>query len=621
MKRLLSQHSDVFLAVLVVGSVAMLVIPLPTALVDVLLALNMAVAVSLLLTSTYVSNPLRLTTLPSILLLSTLFRLALNVSTTRLILLQADAGQVIDSFGDFVVSGSYIVGAVIFLILIVIQFVVIARGSERVAEVAARFTLDALPGRQMAIDSELRSGSIDRAEAHRRGDLLQRESQLYGAMDGAMKFVKGDAIAGLIITGVNIGAGLLIGVLQNGMPLSEAAALYTLLTVGDGLVTQIPSILVATAAGIIVTRVGSDRESHLAASVTRQLTRYPKAIAITAALLLGFGLLPGLPLIPFALLAVFMGLVAYTAFRRSGDTADEDRAVCVESPDRLCVRVGPEITTTVALEILKASVAQNAAEIGRSTGLPLPKIRVDVDDGLSPKVVVIDVEGMAATAPAMLEDTSSQEATLAAISRLLRDVIDENASEILGIQDVQCWISRLQSTHPALVRAAIPTSEALAQLTEVLRQYLRSGVPIGNLPRILEVFARPGRSATSTMTLAEQARAGLRREISHRFAGDTGRLEAFLVAPEVEDVLRSSIERSEGDACLRLDPGLARDLHRAIDDALGGSRFPIVMTDTEVRPHLQRLTRMASPTAVVLSYEDLLPHIEVAPLGRISVGR
>ena len=313
----LGSYSDIVLAALVIGIIGMMLIPLPTPLLDILLTLNITLAVTLLMVSLYIPRALDIAAFPSILLITTLFRLGLNVSTTRLILLDADAGQVIDAFGNFVVQGNYVVGAVIFLIITVIQFVVIAKGSERVSEVAARFTLDAMPGKQMSIDADLRAGAFDMKEAQRRRQEVQRESQLFGSMDGAMKFVKGDAIAGIIITSINIIAGLIIGILQQGMTAGEAAAIYTLLTIGDGLVSQIPALLISVTAGIIVTRVSGEEETHLGEDIFSQLVAHPKAIAIAAGLLGALAIVPGLPTGPFLAMGGVIGLVAYGLFNRA----------------------------------------------------------------------------------------------------------------------------------------------------------------------------------------------------------------------------------------------------------------------------------------------------------------
>ncbi|NMO21613.1 type III secretion system export apparatus subunit SctV [Pyxidicoccus fallax] len=313
----LTKYSDIVLAVVVVAIVGMMIVPLPTLLLDILLTLNISISVVLLLVSLYIPGALQLSVFPTLLLITTMFRLALTISTTRLILLTGDPGEVVVAFGNFVVQGNFVVGAILFVILVIVNFIVISKGSERVAEVAARFTLDAMPGKQMSIDADLRAGSIDQEQGKKKRRDLERESQLFGAMDGAMKFVKGDAIASIIITVVNIVGGLIIGVTQKGMSAGDAAQKYTLLTIGDGLVGMIPAILVSTCAGIIVTRVGGEEEgNHLGMDMGSQLTAYPKAIAIASGMLVVLGLIPGLPKIPFFLLGAGAGFAAWTMLKK-----------------------------------------------------------------------------------------------------------------------------------------------------------------------------------------------------------------------------------------------------------------------------------------------------------------
>jgi type III secretion protein V len=344
---LLSKYSDIVLAFVVVAIVGMMIVPLPTWLLDILLTFNISLSVMVLLISLYVPHALRISVFPSLLLITTMFRLALTISTTRLILLTGDPGDVVKAFGNFVVRGNFVVGAVIFIILVIVNFIVISKGSERVAEVAARFTLDAMPGKQMSIDADLRSGAIDMDEGKRKRRDLERESSLFGAMDGAMKFVKGDAIAGIIVTVVNIVGGLIIGVMQRGMPIADAAKKYTLLTIGDGLVGMIPAILISTAAGLIVTRVSGDEEgAHLGKDVSVQLTAYPKAIAISAAMLVVMGIIPGLPTVPFLLMGGAAGTAAYFMLRkeragRGGDGSGEEGSIPEDGPPA-SVEAGPK---------------------------------------------------------------------------------------------------------------------------------------------------------------------------------------------------------------------------------------------------------------------------------------
>src|SRR5262245_46339826 len=319
-RALLSRHSDMALAGLVVAIVGMMIVPLPTPLLDLLISVNIATGVVLLLVAIYVSDALKIATFPTLLLLTTLFRLALEISATRLILLRADAGEVIRAFGNFVVAGNLVVGAVVFVILTVVQFIVISKGAERIAEVAARFTLDAMPGKQMAIDAELRAGHIDAPEARRRRAALTREAQFFGAMDGGMKFVKGDAIAGIIVLAVNIVGGLVIGVLQRGLDLGAATRVYNVLTIGEGLGAHLPARPLSTAAGIIVTRVASEPDeeaegSHLGRDIGRQVLAQPKALAIAGGLLGLLAIVPGLPAAPFLVLGAVLGAVAWRVTR------------------------------------------------------------------------------------------------------------------------------------------------------------------------------------------------------------------------------------------------------------------------------------------------------------------
>ncbi|MGC4121960.1 MAG: type III secretion system export apparatus subunit SctV [Myxococcales bacterium] len=368
----ISKYSDIVLAAIIVGIVGMLIVPLPTFLLDILITTNISIAVVLLLVAIYIPNALKISIYPTLLLITTLYRLALSVSSTRLILLQADAGEVIAAFGQFVVRGNYIVGAVLFIILTLVQFIVIAKGSERVAEVAARFTLDAMPGKQMSIDADMRSGAIDMEEGKRKRRDLERESSLYGAMDGAMKFVKGDVIASMIITVINIVGGLLIGVTQRGMEVADAARIYTILTIGDGLVNIIPALLISTSAGIIVTRVeGEEEGANLGKDVLGQMTQEPRAIAIAAVMLILLGLVPGLPTVPFLILGSVAGGSGYLLLKRQreGDLPPpEEEAPAGEEGTPQPVEPGPKepinpdselfvpVVTPIVLEVSDALV-------------------------------------------------------------------------------------------------------------------------------------------------------------------------------------------------------------------------------------------------------------------------
>jgi type III secretion protein V len=398
-RKFLGRHSDVGLAALVALIVGMMIIPLPTFVLDLLISLNIAIGVTLLLIAIYVSDALKIATFPTLLLLTTLFRLALEVSATRLILLKADAGEVIHAFGNFVVAGNLVVGVVIFVILTIIQFIVISKGAERVAEVGARFTLDAMPGKQMSIDAELRAGHIDHDEARRRRALLARESQFFGAMDGAMKFVKGDAIAGIVVLLTNIVGGLVIGMLQRGMDAAGAARTYTVLTIGEGLVAQIPALIISTAAGILVTRVSSDKEEgHLGQDIGRQILGQPKALAVAAALMGLLAVVPGLPTVPFLLLGAIFGFIAFRLMKSPEESILEEnvsgkgvgatttsKAAARTEPLPLMVPIVVELSGPLTQRLLPAGdggrlltelVPVLREQFFHETGIPLPSVRV-----------------------------------------------------------------------------------------------------------------------------------------------------------------------------------------------------------------------------------------------------
>jgi type III secretion protein V len=677
---MLRRYGDIVLAALVVGVVAMMILPLPTPLLDILLATNISLAVLILLVTLYVSDALRIAAFPTILLLTTLFRLALNVSSTRLILGQAYAGEVINAFGDFVVAGNVAVGAVIFLILTVIQFVVVAKGAERVAEVAARFTLDAMPGRQMSIDADLRAGLVTAEEARGRRASLQRESQFYGAMDGAMKFVKGDAIAGIVITLVNIVAGLGIGVFQMGMSAGDAIQTYALLTVGDGLVSQIPALLLSTAAGFVVTRVAAeDPGTHLGADIGAQIVGQPKAFLILAVLLLGLSLVPGLPFGPFVILGLFAGLAGWQLRRReaqAGAAGEAERRAAVEGPPLvhpISLEVGEGLARLVATgtpdgERFAAALGPLRDEVSAATGVPIPAIRVragapglaergyrlslfDVPHGSGTipvdEVLVFGPEPgraalpeakpaelgwtrrrgvwVAATAAgqardAGLTDLSAGEVLLEHLRVLLR----RQAAQLLGHQEVQELLDRLEATAPALVRGVTPKPVPLERLVALLKILVEEGVSIRDLRRVLESAIVHG-TEKDPYALAERVRADLKRPITHALTGGEPRIRVLLVAPEVEDVLRDSIRDLGDGPRMLIDPDAAEAVIRSAREAVGAlppeAGPPIVLTQPEIRRHLWRLLDLDVPDVRVVSYRELDPGVRIEPVGKIAVGK
>lgn len=675
----LRRYGDIVLAVAVVAVVAMMILPLPTPLLDVLLATNISLAVLLLLVTLYVPDALRIAAFPTILLVTTLFRLGLNVSTTRLILGQAYAGEVVGAFGDFVVSGNVAVGAVIFLVLTVIQFVVIAKGAERVAEVAARFTLDALPGKQMSVDADLRAGLITADEARTRRAALQRESQFYGAMDGAMKFVKGDAIAGIVITLVNIVAGLAIGTLQLGMSAADAVSTFATLTVGDGLVSQIPALLLSTAAGFVVTRVAAeDPGTHLGADIGAQIVGQPKAFLILSALLLGLALVPGLPFGPFVTLALFTGLGGWhlrRRERRAGPAAGRE-AAAVEGPAPVApvsLELPPALEPlarpgTPAGDALRATLAAARDAAASATGVPIPavdlrgtpagtddsyRIRLyDVPFGTgrlpAGRVLVLgppaalDALGETAErtavewsrrAAAWIPRERAAEARAAGCATLeppevlgehLRAVLVRHAAQLLGHQEVQDLLDRLEETAPALVRAATPKPLPLERLVALLKILVEEGISIRDLRRVLESAVQHG-AEKDPYLLAERVRADLKRAITAALTGGGPRIRVLLVAPEVEDVLRDAIRDLGDGPRMVIDPDTAEAVVRSAREAAAAwppdDGPPVVLTQPEIRRHLWRLLDLDLPDVRVVSYRELDPAVRIEPAGKIAVGR
>jgi len=638
---LLSRYADLALAGLVVSIVGMMIVPLPTPLLDLLISVNIAAAVTLLLVAIYVTDALKIATFPTLLLLTTLFRLALEVSATRLILLRADAGEVIRAFGNFVVAGNLVVGAVIFLILTMIQFIVISKGSERVAEVAARFTLDAMPGKQMSIDAELRAGHIDHNEARRRRAALARESQLFGSMDGAMKFVKGDAIAGIVVLAVNIVGGLVIGIVQRGLDVGAAARTYTVLTIGEGLVAQIPALVISTAAGIIVTRVASEEEGgHLGRDIGLQIMAQPKAIGITAGLLALLAVVPGLPTIPFLLLAAILGAVAWKllgtqAVRPAGAAAAPEvrgAAVVTGAP-----RAGADdatlspLLTPVAVEVsaeLGQRLGRFAGEIVprlrerlfAELGLPLPAVRLrPATPGLEGGRFVIRLNEVPLArgeiAPADWEAAGPKlgDAVLALLRRY--------GHELFSLEEAQALLDALERTHPALVREVVPKLVPLVLFTDIARRLVEEGISLRNLRDILGALAEWAPHERDPVALTEHVRAALRRVITHRYTGDGGTLAAYLLDPMIEDAIRDAVQKTATGSYLALEPQLSNDIVAAVGRAVGpaAGAGAVLLTGAEIRRFVRRLIETEHPNLPVLSFQELAPEAQIRPIARIGV--
>ncbi|HEX6240491.1 MAG TPA: flagellar biosynthesis protein FlhA [Polyangiales bacterium] len=605
-----ARRADVVLAALVVATVGMMIVPLPTALIDVCIALNLTLGVLLLASALYLRNPLSFAAFPTLLLLSTLYRLALNVSSTRLILLQADAGRVIEAFGSFVVRGDYVVGALVFAVLTLVQFIVIARGAERVAEVGARFSLDALPGKQLAIDSDLRAGSLSPEGARAQRQELARESQLYGAMDGAMKFVKGDAIAGIVITLVNLLGGVTIGVVSRQLGVEESLKQYALLTIGDGIVTQIPALLSATAAGLVVTRVSSaDGEGSLGRDIGDQLFGDARVLAVAALLLAVIALVPGMPALPFLLAAALCaGLMLRARARPRTEAQSRAHAPQPRALDFASIELGPELAGLLLVRgkpspALGAALDDARRRFDLELGLLLPAPQVRANGTLAARAYRLAWRELAQPVET-LPDLGGVETRLAdALLRTARRA----AEDCLGLDVVQQLLDALERQQPALVRLLVPRVIPLPLLARVLRVLVREGVSVRWLGEILDAIAPLIEHAADPATLADAARRALARRISQQLAAD-GTLPLLRLSPTLEETLHDALRHDAQRTWLALPAALAEDIVEEVSAARQAApEVRALLTSSPLRRHVHGLVHDAAPELAVVCPEELLP--------------
>jgi flagellar biosynthesis protein FlhA len=681
----LVKSSDVSLAVAVVGILAFMIIPLPPLLLDLLLTISVTLALVILLVAMYIQRPLELSAFPSILLLMTLFRLALNIATTRVILLHGHegvgaAGKVITAFGNFVVGGNYVVGLIVFLILMVINFAVITKGAGRIAEVAARFTLDAMPGKQMSIDADLNAGYITEMEARTRRETLSREAEYYGAMDGANKFVRGDAVAGVIITLINILGGFAIGVFQRGMPFASAAKTYTLLTVGDGLISQIPALVISTAAGIIVSRAGN--ESNLGEEITSQVLLHPRAIAMSGAVLFGLALVPGLPGLPFMLVALAAGGLAYLLHKarqqakslEEAQKAQEEKAAPREGLDRLppvdalAIEVGYGLIPLVdaeqngeLLERIKTIRRQMAFDIG----LIIPPVHIQDNMQLEAGGYTISLKGQEiasgellpgyclamnpGAAEGRLEGVPTKEPTYGlpatwikesnrekavamnytvvdaatVLTTHLSEVIRRHAHELIGRQEVQQMLEHLKTTHPKVVDELVPNQLSLGGVVKVLQNLLREQVPIRDLLAILEALGDWAPFTKDPDLLTEHVRQSLGRTLTRLHQAPDGSLSVIVLGHRVESALAEALPKGEHGRIPALDPALANkmmnSLARQIENSAAANVQPLVVCSAPIRLAFKRLVDRFIPNISVLSYDEIQSQVEIRSVGTVEL--
>jgi len=681
----IAKNSDIFMALAVVGILVFMVMPLPTFLLDLLLSFNITLSLIILLASMYVQRPLELSAFPSILLLGTLFRLSLNVASTRIILLHGNegtmaAGKVIMAFGGFVVGGNYLVGIIVFLILVAINFMVITKGAGRIAEVAARFTLDAMPGKQMSIDADLNAGIINEQEARQRRELIALEAEYYGAMDGANKFVRGDAIAGIVITLINIIGGLAIGVFQNNMSFAHAAQNYTLLTIGDGLVTQVPALIVSTAAGVIVTRAGA--ESSLGEEITAQILVQPKAIAVASGVLFGFGLVPGLPTMPFMVLAVLSAGLAYVVFQSIRETAraeeeqkmKEEQAIPADQfealppLDTLAIEVGYGLIPLVDIEQdgqLLDRIKLLRRQIAREVGIIVAPVHIQDNMQLKPGEYTIllkgnevargelmtnyylamnpgsaedEIDGIPTQEPTyglpalwIREDTKENALTkgftvvdLATVMTThLSEIVKKHCHELLGRQDVQQLLDTLKGTHPKVVEELIPNLLPLGGVVKVLQNLLRERVPIRDLLAILEALADWAPVIKDLDMLTERVRQVLARTITKMHLNAENKIVAVTLGHSVESAISGALQQTDQGSFLSLDPAIAQQIMNNLARSLGkmssADHAPVVMCSAQVRPHFKMLADRFLPQITVLSYDEILSNIEIQSVDMLEL--
>jgi flagellar biosynthesis protein FlhA len=681
MKSLL-RHSDIGMAIALVAIIVVMVIPIPTFIIDICLALSIALSLAILLTALYVEEPLKFSVFPGLLLVVTLFRLAMNVATARQILGQGYAGEIVQAFGSFVIKGNYIVGIIIFLVLVVINLVVITKGSGRIAEVAARFTLDAMPGKQMAIDADLNQGLIDEREARRRREKIHREADFYGAMDGASKFVRGDAVAGLLIVAINIFGGFAIGMFQMKMGFTQALQTFTTLTVGDGLVSQIPALITSVAAGITVARAAS--ESNLGREITTQLLSYPRAIYVAAGVLAFFALTPGMPTVPFLILSAScfaLARMSANAQKNAPSAADmeaEQAAAAKKKPERVedYVLVDPlEIEIGYGLIPLVEGgpggdlldrITNLRRQFALQTGQVIPPVRIRDNTQLAPNLYVIKIRGtevgrselkpsnLLALTPGdgapRIEGIPTREPSFdlpaiwiprqekeraqssgytviepaAVVVTHLSEILKKEGYRLMSRDAVQELLEAVKKTHKTVVDELLPGQLGIGQVQKVLQNLLREGLPIRDMVTVLETLADYAPATKDPEFLTEAVRVALSSAIAHRYEDEPGKLTALTVDPRIEQMIADGLRSSAKEGTEFALPGaIAHKLSDKLKDMsrtmLARGFQPILVTAPGVRSFLRRLIEPEMPSLIVLSIGELPPATKILPMGMVNL--
>ncbi len=676
----ITNHSDVAMAGLVIAIIAVLVLPIPASLLDFALAFNIAFSIVILIATLYVTTPWDLSAFPGMLLIITLIRLALNVASTRLILGEGYAGEVINSFGNFVVKGNYVVGFIVFLILVIIQFVVITKGATRISEVAARFTLDAMPGKQMAIDADLNAGLISDSDARSRRTEISREADFYGAMDGASKFVRGDAIAGILITAINIIGGFIVGIVMRDLSVAEALKTYTLLSVGDGLVTQIPALIVSTASGLIVTRSAAD--NNLGKDLTKQLGLQPRAIMVASVVIFMFGLVPGMPTLPFIILGSVLGTVAFMIEKSNklkeitdkqeeesqGEEEREERTEDLLKVDTLEVEIGygliPLVDTNQDGDLLDR-IAVIRKQMALEMGMIVPAIRIRDNVQLQPNEYALKIKGLVvskaelmpdhlmAINPGFIEDDIEGFDTIepafklkarwiitnlketaeakgytvvepsAVISTHLTEIIRANAGEIISRQDIKHLLDNLKEDQPALVEGFVPEVIPLPIIHKILQMLLSERIPIRDLATIMETVSDYAAITKDAEVLAEYCRISLRRRISDMIKDENNKIHCFTLSPSTEQTLGNSIQNTKQGIMLVMPPDISEliinETIRQADKISSTGQHPICLTSPNIRLAFRRLMEVSMPQLTVISYNEIHRDVELISSGMVEI--
>ena len=673
---ILGSNSSTMLAVAVMMILGVMLLPMPTFIIDMFLVMNITGALVIIFVAMFVLRPLEFSVFPGLLLIVTLFRLSLNVATTRLILSEAYGGEIIDAFGNFVVGGNYIVGGVIFLILVIINFVVITKGATRIAEVSARFTLDAMPGKQMAIDADLNAGLIDDDQARERRELIGKEADFYGAMDGASKFVRGDAVAGILMTVINIIGGLAIGTLQLGMMLGEAASTYTLLTIGDGLVAQIPALIISTAAGIIVTRATS--EADFAADIQSQVTKQPKAVMVSAGVLCVLGLMPGMPFTPFAIMAGILAAIAYMASKAqseelpteepSDETVIEDEKI--ESflhPDPFEIEIGYGLIPLVDVNqggnlLNRISTIRKSLAIELGIIVPPIRIRDNIQLGSSEYTFIIhdvevvkgevmldyylvlnpddsiDLVGVDTTEPTFglparwISSDQKERAEAAGLTVVeppaviathLMEVLKANAWKLFDRQETQRMLDHLKETHSAVVEGLVPDLLPLGIVTQVLKNLLKEKIPVRNLVIILETLADYAAITKDADTLTEYVRISMADTITNVFKNGKSDIAVTTFDSRLEDQIMDVIKEGKGNSRnLGLTPAqvntLFKSIGKNIEKMVLDNRRPAILVSPQIRRYVRSFIEPVLPDVSVLSFSELTSDTNLNTVGSIN---